>query len=197
MAIATYQDLKDSVQDWLNRNDQQTINQIPNFINFAEKELHRNLRIPPFEGGAVVTVTNGAFRVPTDLIEFINLIVPYQGVLHQTSIDDLFNSKMSFTRMANLGFVSPDIPNGTKINITYYIDQEELKKDDDSSILLEVAPELLLYTSLKHAATYAQDEEDIQKYTMLAQSAYQQLVEQNEQLKYSGSPIAIPSPVLD
>lgn len=196
MAIAKYKDLKESVQDWLNRSDSQTINQIPNFVNFAEKELHRNLRIPPFEGGAVVTVQNGAFRLPTDLVEFINLIVPYQGVMHQTSIDDLFNSKMSFCRLANLGFVSPDIPNGTKINITYYKDQDELESDNDTSILLEIAPELLLYTSMKHASIYAQDEEDIQKYTMLAQAAYQQLVEQNEQMKYSGSPIAIPSPVL-
>lgn len=195
MAISTYKDLQESVKDWLNRSDSQTVNQIPNFINFAEKELHRNLRIPPFEGGAVVTVQNGAFRVPSDLVEFINLIIPYQGIMRQTSVDDLFKSKLSFTRMANLGFVSPDVPNGTKINITYYLDQEELKKDDDTSILLDVAPELLLYTSLKHAATYAQDEEDIQKYTMLAQAAYQQLVEQNEQMKYSGSPIAIPSPV--
>lgn len=196
MAIAKYKDLKESVQDWLNRSDTQTNNQIPNFINFAEKELHRNLRIPPFEGGAVVTVHNGAFRVPTDLVEFINLVIPYQGVMHQTSIDDLFNSKMSFCRLATLGFVSPDIPDGTKINVTYYRDQEELEQDDDSSILLEIAPELLLYTSLKHASIFAQDEEDIQKYAMLAQSAYSQLEEQNEQMKYSGSPIAIPSPVL-
>lgn len=196
MAIANYKNLKESVQDWLNRSDSQTINQIPNFINFAEKELHRNLRIPPFEGGTTVTVQNGAFRVPTDLLEFINLIIPYQGVLHQTSVDDLFNSKMSFCRMANLCFLSPDVPNGTKISITYYKDQKELENDEDSSILLEIAPELFLYTSLKHAATYAQDEEDIQKYTLLAQAAYQQLVKQSEQMKFSGSPIAIPSPTL-
>lgn len=196
MAIATYKNLKESVQDWLNRSDAQTVNQIPNFINFAEKELHRNLRIPPFEGGIVVTVTNGTFRVPTDLVEFINLIIPYKGIVRQTSIDDLFNSGMSFCRLANLGFVSPDIPDGTKINITYYQDQKELTDDLDTSILLEVAPELFLYTALKHASTYAQDEEDIQKYAMLAQAAYQQLIEQNEQLKYSGSPIAIPAPVL-
>lgn len=196
MSIDTYRDLKESVQDWLNRSDSQTLNQIPNFINFAEKELHRNLRIPPFEGIAFVTVQNGAFRVPTDLLEFRNLLIPKKGIVHQTSIDDLFNSKMSFCRLADLGYVSEDIPDGTMITVTYYRDQQELKKDDDSNVLLAVAPELFLYTSLKHAAVYSQDEEDIQKYTLLAQAAYQQVVKQNEQLEFSGSPIAIPAPML-
>lgn len=193
MAIANYGDLKAAVGSWLNRSDNITNAQIPNFINFAEKELHRNLRIPPFEGGIVLEVKDGSFKLPTDLVEFINLVIPGQGILRQTSIDDVFKNKTSFCRLGNIGIVSPDIPNGTKINVVYYQDQKEMDDDLEVSVLLLIAPELILYTTLKHAAIFTQDEEDIAKYTALAQASYQQLVAQNEQMLYSGSPLAIPA----
>lgn len=196
MAIATLGDLKDAVKDWLNRSDDQTNNQIPNFINFAEKELIRNLRIPAFEGGKVVQVQKGAFRVPTDLLEFTSIIIPQVGVLRQTSIEDLYNSKRSFCRIGFYGYVSFDVPDGTLLNISYYQDQKELSADDESNTMLLIAPELLLYTTLKHASIFTQDEEDLNKYSLLAQAAYQQLVEQNVQLEYSASPIAIPTQTL-
>lgn len=192
MAIATYGDLKVSLKNWLNRTDSATINEIPNFINFAEKELYRNLRIPSFEGTAIVTLGTGAFNIPTDLLKFKHLLVPGMGILKATSLEGVFVESMSFARDTSFCYVSADIPAGTEIYVTYYRDQKELALDSDTNILLVVAPELLLYTAAKHGAIYAQDEEDIQKFSQLAQGAYQQIVEQAEALEYSGSALAIP-----
>ncbi len=193
MAISTYGDLRIAITNWLDRSDQQTLDQIPNFINFAEKELYRNLRIPQFEGGKVVKLKDGAFSIPTNLIEFKHVIVPKQGLLTATSIEEVFRTPLSFCRIVDLCYVSEDVPNGTDLNITYYIDQKELENDSDNNALLTTAPELLLYTALKHAAIFVRDEEDVQQYAALAQGSYQQLVQQMESLEYSGSPLVITS----
>ncbi|MCS5737231.1 phage adaptor protein, partial [Herbiconiux daphne] len=47
--INTYLDLKNSVAAWLNRKDQATLDNIPNFINFAEKQFTRLVKLPYYE----------------------------------------------------------------------------------------------------------------------------------------------------
>ncbi|WP_420026121.1 phage adaptor protein [Enterobacter hormaechei] len=53
----------------------------------------------------------------------------------------------------------------------YISDTPELVKDSDSCTILTIAPDLLLYMSLKHAALFVQDDEGAQKWGMMAEAA--------------------------
>ena len=55
MAITTYDELKTSVADFLNRDDLTSV--IPDFITMAEADLNRNVRHWRMEGAQTQTLT--------------------------------------------------------------------------------------------------------------------------------------------
>lgn len=67
--IRTYGQLKDAVSLWADRDDEEFVGQVPNFINFAEKEIHRNLRTPITEREEYLRIVNGVAFIPSDLLE--------------------------------------------------------------------------------------------------------------------------------
>lgn len=212
--IVTYGDLKSAVQEWLDRDDSETVNQIPNFINFAEKELYRQLRIPPMQKEAYLQINQGQAYVPTDWLTTC-YILSADGYhkARETSLDEVMyrsNQKVSegelvFSRMGKRFFFYPEITatvptydkfgnyvvNGSEIIIGYYADQPELTGDAETSTLLTIAPDLLLYTALKHGSVFTQDVEAEKAWQEKQQAAMQQLQEQNSNTDFKGSPLAV------
>ena len=75
MAITTYSDLKTSVANYLARSD--LTSQIPDFIQFAEIRLRRELRIRQMLSSATLTTTGGTATVnlPSYFLELKNIYV--------------------------------------------------------------------------------------------------------------------------
>lgn len=215
--IRTYGDLKNAVGLWIDRDDDEFVNQIPNFINFAEKEIYRALRIPKFEREIYLKITNGMAYIPTDLLEIKYMMKAETGQVYRTtSLEELdwlrrgktthstdFNeSEVVWARSTGRFYFYPPItatiPEGTALTgnevlISYYRDTAEMVNDTDSCAILTVAPELLLYTSLKHASLFVQDDSGVQKWSALALASMSDISEQAKKAEYSGSPLVIPN----
>ena len=220
--INTYGWLKKAVSLWADRDDDEFVNQIPNFINFAEKEIYRNLRIPSIEKEAYLNIKGGMCFIPPDLLEIKWIMASKTGQMFRaTSPEEIdwqkrnkitnateFNSgEITFTRMGSRLFFYPqidadvpisniapdDIPPDNAVVINYYQDTKEMTDDMDSSALLTIAPELLLYFSLRHASLFVQDDAAVQKWSALGKASLDEIVNQADKMEYSGSPLAIPN----
>ena len=69
MAITTYDELKTSVADFLNRDDLTSV--IPDFITMAEADLNRNVRHWRMEGRANANIDSKFSAIPGDFLEVI------------------------------------------------------------------------------------------------------------------------------
>ncbi|AFC22007.1 hypothetical protein GAP52_015 [Cronobacter phage vB_CsaP_GAP52] len=115
MNIDTYKDLKEAVALWLNRKDSATIDNIPMFINFAEKQFTRLVKLPYYEVKSEFTIDENFDYVviPQDFLSAKHMMVngkPYNRVDVET-----------FMRMKNL--------NNTRDYVTS-------KNDPDSGVIL-------------------------------------------------------------
>lgn len=221
--INTYGWLKKAVSLWADRDDDEFVNQIPNFINFAEKEIYRNLRIPPLEKEAYLGIENGVAVLPVDYLETQWIMRSANGqVFRVTSPEEVdwlkrnktyhktsFNEgEIVFARMGKRLFFYPAInatvprypddgspvePAEDSVVISYYADPPEFHEDEDTSALLTIAPEMLLYFSLRHASLFVQDDNAVQKWSALGKAILDEVVEQSKKAEYSGSPLAIPN----
>lgn len=203
--IQTYSNLKDAVAEWIDRDDDEFINQIPNFINFAEKEIYRTLRVPALQKETYIQIVNGQAEIPSDWVESVAMFTANDWIRpRETSFDEIISRKHSliqdevlFTRVGRRWFFSPeinasvDIINGVApknaMILNYYADTGEMTEDTDQSTLLTLAPDLLLYTALKHACVFVQDKDGEQTWSDKAASAYQQIVQQSNTQDFSAS----------
>lgn len=215
--IRNYGDLKAAVALWIDRDDDEFVNQIPNFINFAEKEIYRAVRIPRFEREIYLKITNGMAYIPTDLLQVSYIMKAQTGQVYRTtSIEELdwlrrgktthssqFNeSEVVWAKTTGRFYFYPaitsTIPEGTELTgnevlLSYYRDTAEMVNDTDSCAILTIAPELLLYTALKHACLFVQDDAAVQKWAALAMASMSDIQKQADNAEYSGSPLVIPN----
>lgn len=221
--INTYGWLKKAVALWADRDDDEFVNQIPNFINFAEKEIYRNLRVPPLEKEAYLDIKDGMAYLPPDYLETQWIMIASSGQVcrvtspeeidwlrrNKTTHPSMFNeSEITFARMGHrLLFYpainadvpeepedgSPPITPDNAVIINYYADPQEMTDDMDTNVLLTIAPELLLYFTLRHASLFVQDDNGVQKWSALGKAILDEMVAQAEKAEYSGSPLVIPN----
>lgn len=95
--IENYKDFRDAVALWLNRKDSATIDNIPMFINFAEKQFTRLVKLPYYETTVSFTVDeNFNFVViPQDFLSAKHVMVngkPY----NRSDVE-------TFMRLKNMG----------------------------------------------------------------------------------------------
>lgn len=83
------------------------------------------------------------------------------------------------------------------IIVGYISDTPEMTKDSDSSNILTIAPDLMLYMSLKHASLHVQDDEGAQKWGMMAEASLALIQEQANKAEYSASPMVMPQRSFD
>lgn len=224
--INTYGWLKKAVSLWADRDDDEFVNQIPNFINFAQKEIYRNLRVPPLEKEIYLGIENGMAVLPVDYLETQWIMRSANGqMLRVTSPEEIdwlkrnktthpssFNEgEIVFARMGKRLFFYPPIsasvprypgpteppvePPADAVIMNYYADPKEFWEDEDTSAILTIAPELLLYFSLRHASLFVQDDNAVQKWSALGKAILDEIVAQNDRAEYSGSPLAIPNTI--
>lgn len=200
MAVTNYAELVDEVKRWLNRDDPDTISSIPTFINFAEKEIYRVLKLPVYESVVKLDIVNGKAEVPFNLIQLIEIYTNDNRVGRHTShrelirhaANDVLHDQFYFSRVGNEYhfWKGADVNNkdGLEVYAHYFCDPEELSYNNQVTPLLTLSPDLLLFTALRHGSVYAEDIEKAQYWEQRSDNAMEEILKQLEDDNMSGSP---------
>ena len=196
MALTTYNELKTSIGDWLNRSDLTTA--IPDFISLAEAQIERTLRTRQMIVRANASFDAQYGAVPSDFLEVKSLKLTStnpQTPLSFLSIDALDAEMTKYTASGKPRFFgvvggqfrivpTPDANYTTEL--TYYAKLTKLSTSVASNWLLSSSPDIYLYGSLLQAAPYLQDDARIQTWATLYERALNDLQTADDRGSSSG-----------
>lgn len=196
--ISTYQDLIDQIKIWLNRDDSSTVESIPSFIYFAELEIFRMLKLPEYEKVVELKVEDNQAEIPKDLEELIEIYSNNNTVGRHTSHRELIRHKQAgmyhddfyYATLADK-WVFHDQAKLDKVYCHYYSGPDHLSFSNNKTALLKLAPDLLLFTALKHGSTFAEDIEKVQIWDTYADNAMAEIKTKLIENNMSGSPQVI------
>ena len=191
MSLTTYDGLKASIANWLNRTD--LTSEIPDFIALAEDRLSQEVRVPTIEKtAAVILDANGAVTIPADFLE-LKYAFYNENPLERVSLTELRSSLITsgdpviFAREARK-FIFQPIPTMTttdKLNLIYYKNVPVLSALNPTNELLEMAPQLYLYSSLVEASNFLGS--DPSRWETSYQSALSRLLLHARTAEFAGS----------
>ena len=191
MSLTTYEGLKASLANWLNRTD--LTSEIPDFISLAEDRLSQEVRVPTIEKTiAVVLDANGAVTIPPDFLE-LKYAFYNENPLERVSLTELRSSLITsgdpviFAREARK-FVFQPIPTMTatdRLIFIYYKNVPVLSALNPTNELLEMAPQLYLYSSLVEASNFLGS--DPSRWETSYQSALSRLLLHARSAEFAGS----------
>lgn len=212
--IADYDDLIKAVQLWADRDDDEFVNQIPNFIDFAQKELFRTGRYNFNAKEAYVSVVNGIINLPTDWMQTDYLIMSNGWrELRETSRAEVLNHmkqgytlattpEIVYTRMQDRLLLSPifsaSLPvtnsDGTvsydenTILMGYWFDPNRPSEGGSSPVdyLIQIAPDLLLNATLGYAMSFISDNDAASSYIDRTNNILNSMDEQNKMQDNTG-----------
>ena len=198
MAITNYGELKSAIGDFLNRSDLTSV--IPTFIDFAEAEFNRNLRVRQMVTRAEAVIDTRFSAVPADFIEAKDLVIvtgnpvtPLQFVTQQemaqlrsTSITSA-GKPLYFSVVGGQFEMCPTPDAEYSLEMSYFGQIDALVDDTDTNWLLREYPDIYLYTSLMHSAPYLKDDERITVWAQLASKAKEELLARDTSASFNGS----------
>ncbi|MGL5013570.1 MAG: phage adaptor protein [Bacteroidales bacterium] len=220
--INTFGDLKKAVRIWLNRKDASTLENIPMFINMAHKQFTRMVKLPYYEVLVSLEAIEGFeyVNIPQDFLSAKHISVnglPYNRVDNETfmrvkssgtqetslgSGDTGYDytyltgattqNKFFFTRVGGQLHFIPELKAGDTVEMVYQRDIPEFKDDNDEPYSLLIASDIMLYLSLRHAATFLRDNEQEQFWMQKASDAASSLQMQLDEAEWSGSATVVP-----
>ena len=191
MSMTTYDGLKASIANWLNRTDLAT--EIPDFIELAENRIFHEVRVPTNEKTVLLTLSSDGYAtLPSDFLEIKDVFWNYVP-LDRISLTDLYGyvtasgTPTFFARETYRlkFFPTPTVLDSDELRMIYYFDAGRLSSTDTSNVMLSLAPELYLYGALVEAANFLGS--DSQKWEMGYQAAYGRLVKHARDSEVSGS----------
>ncbi len=173
MALATYSDLKQAIQDWKARSDLAT--KADDFIDLAEAFFNVKLRQLQMEKQDTITTTadNAIVSLPSDYLGMINLSLSDDPApLEMVSlkyIDDRFEvAQVGRPRYFALPYdegvakikLAPTPDSVYTLNINYFYGIESLSDSNTTNWLMTKYPNLYLSTCLYEASKYIKDFEE-------------------------------------
>lgn len=201
LEINNYGDLKKSVQTWLNRKDQSTIDNIPIFINFAEKMFTRLIKLPYYETSYIVVWDEGKgfVQLPSDFLSMKHIYVgdsiltrvDLENYIKLTQKDKNLTKPKWFTRVGSSIQIFPSPSTGDTVNMIYYKDIPEMTNETDAPYSLITAPEIFLYLSLRHAAIFLRDNDQEQYWMSKATESAESLKKLLDEVEWSGSSLVV------
>ena len=182
MSITTYDELKASIADFLNRDDLTSV--IPTFISLAEAQIARDVRHWKQEKRVTTSADERYENLPSDWLE-IKLVALTTGKMLQavpmTKMSELRAASNAageprYIRMTadQLEFY-PTPSAATDISMLYYARIPALSDTDTTNWLLADAPDVLLYGALMHSAPYLTDDNRTAVWGSLYQSGVEKL----------------------
>lgn len=192
MSITNYGNLKTTIQRWLDRNDEATINMIPDFIYLAEKQIQKAImaacpEVPSLENEVEIEVYpyTDFIDMPADMGRIKYLYLPEHKIpLKVTSYPELLD--MTFDTSGDIPrhyarhirriyfrpipktveTINPDTGMAeyetVKVRIVYIRDPIVFQNDTDSSYFLTTCPEIVLYGALAYGYDFIKDLENKQ-----------------------------------
>lgn len=198
MSLTTYDGLKLSVADWINRDDLQNV--IPDFIELAENRIFHELRTPVNEKTIVLTLSSeGYATLPSDFLEVKDLFWNYNP-LERISLSQIHSyiprtgsSPEYFARETyRLRFFPvPTMLDTDEVRMIYYYDVGRLSSTNTSNVVFAAAPELYLYATLAEAANYLGS--DGSRWEGGYQNAMGRLLQHAKTAEYAGSTASVQS----
>ena len=197
MALTTYDELKASIADFLNRDDLTSV--IPDFITMAEAEFNRSIRHWRMEKRSTAEIDTQYSAIPADFLEAIRFYItsndtrPLELISQSELLDRKYRSLNTSGKPAYYAITAGEIevypvPDGTYTSELYYYSRiPALSDSNTSNWLLEYFPDAYLYTSLVHSAPYLKEDARTQVWASLAQSAISGINAESEATKFGGS----------
>jgi hypothetical protein len=195
MAITNYTELKAVVADWLNRQD--LTDRIPDFITLAGTRLQRDMARVKHPGAisqAIATVVDNYAPVPQDFIgvyqlmtqdarQIINYVSPDQSMTLLASStagssNAIGGSDIYYTIIGKqFRLFEPETSNTNfNLELWYYAYLPQLSDTTATNWVLQRYPDLYLYGSLVHSASYLKSDERIPTW----EGAYQKMLAEVE-----------------
>ena len=196
MALATYDDLKASIADFLNRDDLTSV--IPDFITMAEARLNREVRHWRQEDRATATLDAQYTALPSNFLEPIRMsltsgdtsIMEIVGVQEMSDLRakalNTSGRPRYFTILDQSIEVYPTPDASYNLEMVYYETLPDLATNGTNWLLTNY-PDAYLYGSLLHTAPYLQEDTRIQTWSALYQSAVSAINLDAERAKTGGS----------
>lgn len=197
MAITTYDELKTSVADFLNRDD--ITSTIPTFISLAEANMQRKIRHWRMEKRSTAEIDTQYSAIPADFFEVIRFYVtsgdtkPLELISQAELLDrkrknlNTSGSPSYYAITAGEIEVYP-VPDGTyDAELYYYSRIPALSDSNTSNWVLEYFPDVYLYGTLVHSAPYLKDDNRTQLWASLYQEAIDAINLESERSKFGGS----------
>jgi hypothetical protein len=203
MAITTYTNLKSTISDFLNRDDLDSI--IPTFIQLAEAQMNRDIRHWQMETRVSGQQSQGDqyMQVPADWTETIRLTLTAGGtsVLQLLGLDsmadrrskaeDVLDTPRFYAHVRGEFELYPTPDEDTDFELLYYAKIPALSDSNATNWLLEYAPDVYLYGALGHSAPYLQEDARLAVWAQMYAASVQNLNNQSERVKNSGSGIRL------
>jgi len=165
MALATYNQLQDSIKRWLWGRDDLS-GDIPDFIAMFEADANSELRVREMEASATITLTDGAGSLPTDYLAFRRVYANSSPVTALENVDpdwailhypETAATNPKYFYIAGSSIYTKPVCSST-LAMLYYQKIPALASNTTGNWLLTRAPNLYLYGSLMHAAPMLYDD---------------------------------------
>lgn len=207
--IEDYDSLKAAIATWLMREDQDTLDMIPVFINMAESQFNRVLRTANMTRRATTSAEDRYLKLPNDWISSRNVQRNDSGVpLEFKTMPELDTLYSEYLRNPDAvasgpiyyGFIggqmelvpppSPGAP--VPLELTYYGRIPPLSDITTSNWLLTRHPDIYLYAALVHSAPFLKDDTRVPVWKAAAEQAMIELDQSNKQAATSGGTMSRP-----
>ena len=197
MALTTYEELKTSIADFLNRDDLTSV--IPDFITMAESNLNMTVRHWRQEKRSTAEIDTQYSAIPADFLEVISFHISsgdYRSLelISKAEMQDRrYKSGDASGKPAFYAITAGEIevyptPDGTYDAELYYFSRiTALSASNTSNWLLEYFPEAYLYGSLLHSAPYLKEDARTQVWASLYANAISAINAESEKSKFGGS----------
>ena len=191
MALNNYDELKQSVAEWMHRTDLAAY--IPDFIRLAELDLEReNLPLPELDVSTTLTFTAGKAPKPGDFkavraLWYVDSTSGERSALRTAPVEDVMTMypypntttlrPRYYTILGNEFVVVPIPDDGTTMNLDYVKTPTPLGIGNQTNEWLQVAPDALLFGALSAARFYGLDDQRSELYRQRYNDAVARLKE--------------------
>lgn len=196
MTITSYAALQAAAAGWLHRAD--LAERIPDFIVLAEAQMNRRLRVRRMVARATASVAGGYAATPADFLGVVTLEV--DGVRLGFVSPDLANSLATDRsgRPAAYSIVGAELrlhpasAEPAAATLTYWAAIPPLSEAAPTNWVLTHHADAYLYGALTQAAPYLRDDERLQTWGTLFETALADIAKADA-VESEGAPLALPN----
>lgn len=200
MAITTYSELKNSVSNWLNRDDLTSV--IPDFVALAEANMDRVIRHWRMEERSTADLNARYTALPSGFLEAvrfhldtderpIELLTPLSLQQRRQGNNDTQGKPAYYAIIAGQIEVWPTPDTAYNSELYYYVGIPTLSDSNVSNWVLQYFPDAYLYGTLMHSAPYLVDDERVTTWASLYQNAILGINANSEKAKFGGSGLRV------